>query len=177
MANPNFCVQHQQKWFKTSKMKGYAHPIKDENGEDTGEWCNKPKEEEEKAPTRAPARDNTTNSSIEQQVAIKAIVELWIHDRIGENSQLANTAESWIMSKLSNWSSMGEVAKEAPDEPMINKLQLELIQKLAKEKGYTPANAVAIMVRKFNVAQSKALTQADAEAFIKILERGQYLEA
>lgn len=36
-----FCEQHQTKWFKTGKMKTYAHPVKGANGETTG-WCNMP---------------------------------------------------------------------------------------------------------------------------------------
>ena len=34
------CPVHGVDFFKKGRMKGYAHPIKDERGEDTGEWCN-----------------------------------------------------------------------------------------------------------------------------------------
>lgn len=46
----HWCKEHQTVWFKKGKMKGYAHPIKDESGEDTSEWCNEPKSEEESKP-------------------------------------------------------------------------------------------------------------------------------
>ena len=36
----HFCGIHKTEFFKRGKMRGFAHPIKDENGEDTGEWCN-----------------------------------------------------------------------------------------------------------------------------------------
>jgi len=39
----HWCFKHSTEFFKKGKMKGYAHPIKDANGETTG-WCN---EEEE----------------------------------------------------------------------------------------------------------------------------------
>jgi hypothetical protein len=40
----HYCPIHQTQFFKRGKMTNYAHPIKDENGEDTGEWCNEIKE-------------------------------------------------------------------------------------------------------------------------------------
>lgn len=41
----HWCKEHQTAWFHKGRMKGYAHPIKDENGEDTREWCNEPESE------------------------------------------------------------------------------------------------------------------------------------
>ena len=41
----HYCPIHETPFFKKGNMKGYAHPIKDEAGEDTGEWCNEPKED------------------------------------------------------------------------------------------------------------------------------------
>jgi len=38
----HWCSVHKTPFFKRGKMKGYAHPIKDENGE-TGEWCSEDK--------------------------------------------------------------------------------------------------------------------------------------
>jgi len=46
MAKTHYCVKHETIFFKKGKMKGYAHPIFDENGEPTGEWCNEPQEKE-----------------------------------------------------------------------------------------------------------------------------------
>jgi len=120
-------------------------------------------------------RDNTTNMSIESQVAVKAITELWIAGKLKDNSNLVKAAENWLASKLSYWSSIGEI-EETPVEPKANKLQLAKIQALAKEKGYTPENAIAIMVREYKVASSKELTQEQAEDFINILTEGKFLE-
>jgi len=40
MAEGHYCSIHNTTFFKKGKMRGYAHPIKDEAGEDTGQWCN-----------------------------------------------------------------------------------------------------------------------------------------
>lgn len=37
----HWCEQHRTIFFKRGQMKGYAHPIKDNNGQTTG-WCNEP---------------------------------------------------------------------------------------------------------------------------------------
>lgn len=43
----HWCSVHKTPFFKKGKMKNYAHMIKDENGEDTGEWCNESKSQTE----------------------------------------------------------------------------------------------------------------------------------
>ena len=40
----HWCKEHGVAFFKKGNMKGYAHPILDENGDATG-WCNEPKEQ------------------------------------------------------------------------------------------------------------------------------------
>jgi len=53
----HWCAIHKTPFFKRGKMKTYAHPIKDEFGEETGEWCNEgkaePAQESKEAPTEA----------------------------------------------------------------------------------------------------------------------------
>ena len=39
----NWCSEHETEWFKSHKMKSYAHPIKDETGITSG-WCERPKD-------------------------------------------------------------------------------------------------------------------------------------
>ena len=39
---PHWCAIHETRFFMRGKMKAYAHPIKDEVGNDVGEWCNEP---------------------------------------------------------------------------------------------------------------------------------------
>jgi len=39
----HYCKIHETVFFKKGKMPGYAHPVKNDNGETIG-WCNEPKE-------------------------------------------------------------------------------------------------------------------------------------
>lgn len=97
MSDTHYCVKHQTVWFKKGKMKRYAHPIKDESGEDTSEWCNEPKSEgASKAPE--PSRSGSTNDSIESQVAFKGMVELWIADKLGDKAK--ETTVNWAMARI-----------------------------------------------------------------------------
>ena len=41
----HYCKLHGTQFFMKGKMKSHAHPIKDENGNDTGEWCHEHKEQ------------------------------------------------------------------------------------------------------------------------------------
>ena len=86
----HYCSKHGKVFFKKGKMRGYAHPIQDENGEDTGEWCNEDAEEVAKLPAQKPISPplqegeptpeqlrpfDPTRKSIERQTALKASVE------------------------------------------------------------------------------------------------------
>lgn len=42
----HWCKEHKQPFFKKGNMKGFAHPILDDDGEPTGDWCNEPKKEQ-----------------------------------------------------------------------------------------------------------------------------------
>jgi len=87
----HFCKEHKQVFFKRGKMKGYAHPILDAEGEPTGEWCNEPtleedgkpkagrsygKSQEELLQTRQLAE--AQNRSIQAQTALNRAVEIHI---------------------------------------------------------------------------------------------------
>jgi len=184
----HWCKEHQTVWFKKGKMKGYAHPIKDAEGEDTDKWCNEPKEEAEEKP--APKRDSSTNASIEAQVAVKAVVELIVASKIDAQSPEVQATRNWIMSKLGNWSSMGSPPeteyesaskgflgdKKESQEPMSTKEQRAKILSTYKERGYTDSLALSVMIRHYTVSESKKLTKKQASEFIKTLESGKHLE-
>ncbi|KKM95078.1 hypothetical protein LCGC14_1191790 [marine sediment metagenome] len=93
------CTQHDTDFFKTPRMKRYAHPVVDEYGEDviddeTGKqvWCNKPKqdmgameesakaghlvEEAKKLGGVVVSETLSKDVSIAKAVALKASVEL-----------------------------------------------------------------------------------------------------
>ncbi len=98
----NFCGDHQVPFFKKGRMKGFAHPIVDAEGKDTGQWCNMPEGEtptevqrtqpptkvekvykEAKIPKSSAMssedwerKDAKTRKSIERQTALNNAVEL-----------------------------------------------------------------------------------------------------
>ncbi len=83
----NFCKEHRQEWFKRGKMKGFAHPMLDEDGNPTGEWCNKPKDSpvesvhedknpEAKMPGERFTQDPEKQRSIERQTSIQMAIDL-----------------------------------------------------------------------------------------------------
>ena len=89
MAAGHYCKIHKTPFFKTAKMTGYAHPIKDGEGKTIG-WCNEDAKEVAKLPPQNPERPplqkdeptseqlkpfDPTRKSIERQTALKASVE------------------------------------------------------------------------------------------------------
>ncbi len=89
----NWCKEHKAAWFKKGNMKGFAHPVLDDNGEPTGQWCNKPKESEsvESGPSQGKSgmtpeqwneRDRTTRQSIHRQSASQRGVDILVQRMI-----------------------------------------------------------------------------------------------
>jgi len=74
-AQEHWCEEHQTKFFMKGKMKSYAHPVKDANGNDTGEWCHEHKEQP--ASIKEPEPEPTVK--IPEQVE-KLAEELWPPD-------------------------------------------------------------------------------------------------
>ena len=60
----HWCKEHQTVFFKKGAMKGYAHPILDEEGEKTGGWCN---EKAEAITEKPPANPKISVSDIERR--------------------------------------------------------------------------------------------------------------
>ncbi len=88
-----WCKEHKTLWFKKGNMKGYAHPVLDENGEpekdENGKpvWCNEPKHETTEQPPQKEAipqmtkedwgeKDRITRKSIERQKSLELAVEI-----------------------------------------------------------------------------------------------------
>ena len=123
----NFCVEHQVVWFKKGKMRGFAHPLEDANGEIIG-WCNKPQElpppqgsdkllpehqaminkarEEARRTMGGPAKAepiDKRSQSIEQQVAIKEIGECWRVGKFGDDSDEVVAYRLWLLNQISDF--------------------------------------------------------------------------
>ncbi|NQT48678.1 MAG: hypothetical protein HQ578_06855 [Chloroflexi bacterium] len=50
----HWCSVHGVEFFKRGKMRSFGHPIKDENGEDTGDWCHERSDPPKATATAAP---------------------------------------------------------------------------------------------------------------------------
>ncbi len=179
----HYCKEHDTVFFKKGKMKGYAHPIVDDEGENTGEWCNEEEVEETKEPKKEPKGESKTTesplrqASIEAQNAFTGVVNLMVCGIIKKEDALAQTALNYASSKLSHWASQGEPGEPAvAAEPMATEKQLKMIYAVSKEKGYTPELALAIMTREFGVSSSKALTKSQASEFIELMNKGEFLD-
>ena len=83
----HYCVIHGCEFFKTEKMRGYAHPIKD--GDELLGWCNEKATPDtlQEQPPRAPLKPDPTRVSIERQTSLKAATDLAI-------AQLQNGTET-----------------------------------------------------------------------------------
>jgi hypothetical protein len=87
----HWCAEHKTVFFKKGRMKGYAHPIKDANGNDTGEWCNEP--EAAPAPQATPGKpfepaiNREKQASIEQQNARTNLTQLAIAGLLDEGEK------------------------------------------------------------------------------------------
>lgn len=187
----HWCKDHKTVWFKKGKMKGYAHPILDDDGGETGQWCNESEETTEKAPERT-QRGASTDDSIELQVIYKGAPELEEAIKKNPNSQFLLSVRNWATSKLSKWASMGEVkeyesetkgflgdkeSKEISALPMVQLGQIERIKRAAQRYKDNTEAYLKVMKDAYQMTDYKKLNQLQAEDFIKRLESGEGLKA
>lgn len=112
--NEHWCSIHKTGFFMKGKMKSYAHPIKDANGKDTGEWCH----EETKKP-EAPATPN--------QPGVPPEPINW--DNKGENQAELSASDAQI-------NEMKEIVKaQGLDQAQIDLCAQATIGKTFKRKG------------------------------------------
>ena len=109
----NWCSEHNVAFFKKGGMRGYAHPIQDENGEDTGEWCNEdakevaklepqeavtpPLQKDEPTPEQLKPFD-PTRTSIERQTSLKSAIE-WCIAKVQSGEKL-KTFDVLVVAKV-----------------------------------------------------------------------------
>ena len=183
----HYCNEHGVKFFKTPKMKGYAHPIEgeeDENGKQS--WCNEPKEETPsdtpaKSKSSPPKRDSSTNDSIEQQKAIMEIGEDWRAGKLDDKDSLVATYKNWIMSKLSYWSSMGNIEPEYESatkgflgdknpETKVEKPTEEQRKRLSSAiNQYGTKEAKELLIERWQTNKTEHLSSEQMEDFIEQL--------
>jgi len=91
----HWCKEHQMTWFKKGKMKGYAHPILDEDGEPTGEWCNEPKSEIKEKPA-SPTYKGRDEDKVDRRTFVMEIGEDWRAGKRKDNDVLVITREAYL---------------------------------------------------------------------------------
>ncbi len=195
----NWCSEHKTAWFKKGKMKGFAHPILDDEGNPTGEWCNKPEEESkaksgEKYQPRPSGHTPEERASIENQVRAKIIAELWISKTLDRDSVLVHKLIDWLnaLGEISiSQAKISPVSKEAipttPPQPKgvvtattgaekqgeeVIHITVKDLVDIAKEKGYDSSNVTAIIVRHFKKAKASELNQEQIDWLYNQLKDG-----
>lgn len=156
----HYCLEHKTPYFKKGAMKRFAHPIKDEDGNDTGKWCNEPEgqaEKQEKPFTYSPEK----SASIETQVAVKATVDCWVAGKFKDTDEEVVRLRKWILAHL------GEVKPAAPavkdtTKPVVYADKTQLEQLTALHKQY-PGEIEKLKVK---YGFQKKLTKANAGKLI-----------
>ena len=102
MTGEHYCEKHATKFFKTTKMSGYAHPIKDKDDNLIG-WCNEDAEEVAKLEPR-PMPDVPLQEE-EEPVTDEMTKADWANkDRIKQHSierqKALAEAVNWCIAKL-----------------------------------------------------------------------------
>lgn len=182
----HYCKEHQTAWFKKGKMKNYAHPVKDEQGEDTGEWCNEPEGGAKPEGSKPPKPDDMSKgdwaekdmihrSSIEAQTAFKGVIELIVAKVVSKDDPLGQTALNYAMSKLGNWSSQGgETPKPRDEGKTLSKQSLKALADVALGQKYAPTNVTAIIMNEFGKGKASELTDKEGLELQEILIEGKY---
>jgi len=137
----HYCKTHGVVWFKKGKMKGYAHPIKDGEGETIG-WCNEDAKEVAKLEpqpsdnvlpehqgvidkARREVATSPREQSIEQQVAIKEIGEDWRAGKLKDNDPLVVGYLIWLIDRLNFEEAKGETTQSNKDSQIAHQPQDE----------------------------------------------------
>ena len=172
----HYCEEHGVKFFKTAKMKTYAHTIE---GTEPTEWCN----EQEGGAIPAPSsemskkdwsdKDQAKRDSIEAQNAYTGVVQMMVSGVLVDTNGLFQSAMNYAASKLGKWASQGVVESKSV-EGLATTDQLKRIFATAKEKKYDTTEATAIMMRLYDTPSSKKLTKKQADEFIQVMVDGKY---
>ncbi len=184
----HYCEEHQTAYFKRGKMKGFAHPIEDENGNPTGQWCNegavvevgnepnteKGEQAERKPQRQTPTAPDAKSRSIERQVALKASVELAVAKIIPPTDILAKaeTFYGFIAGEITvDVIKVAESIIKPPVQSLGTKEGDEFAIWLAEnmpKKGWKPQNALAWVNRN---AATSGFTPIKAETLESLVSQ------
>jgi len=133
----HYCEEHQTEWFKRGKMRNYAHPITDKEGNQlySGEgkplWCSEPEAEPSPQPLQSVSspikaetpqvrvRDDATRVSIERQKALDISKDWAIALLESGKKDLSGTSIIQLAKAFENYLNTGNV----PDSPLVKEVQ------------------------------------------------------
>jgi len=120
----HYCQLHKTVFFKKGRMKGYAHPILDENGKPTGEWCN---EGEAKAQEEGKEESQAEPSDVQPEM-LGFIDKAWLREQLNilQSKKLSAWTNRNLLSYLNNIT--GQQSEKVADAvKLLNKEQAEAL--------------------------------------------------
>ena len=169
----HWCKEHGVAFFKKGNMKGYAHPIVNENGESTGKWCNEPKEQAEKPQKQwiPSGKSPEERISIERQKSADIAFQ-----HIGNNETIEITlarAElifQWIHNGMNTVADVvKETSTETPKPKPATPATAEQKKQLAEFEKKRPGRIAEIM-KEQGLTRELTKTQANIVQTILITE-------
>ena len=136
----HWCAKHKVGFFKKGNMKSYAHPVTDENGTKTGEWCNEPEPKKEAAKKEQAAEasegvtPDTEPENTDEEVIASPIDMEWFKEHLDilQSKKLASWTNSEVMKYLT--SVTGKEADSVTNAVAgLTKEQAELFTKKVKD--------------------------------------------
>ncbi len=126
----HWCDIHKTKFFKTEKMSGYAHPVKDAGGETTA-WCNEDAQEVARLPTQSKDKVlpehqevidgakrsisfDPTRKSIERQTSLKSATD-WCIAKLQGGQDIKTTELITVASLFESYLENGIQVKKKVD--------------------------------------------------------------
>lgn len=138
----HWCSTHKTPFFKKGKMKSYAHPIKDEAGKDTGEWCYEHKEEvntgeqefedlDKSEPKPEPEILIPSEAKTSAPKKLGFIEGQWFRETLAKIQN--NKGDAWSDDKLLNYLTQSYKVEATTIEGAINKLSKEAADHFVKK--------------------------------------------
>ena len=147
----HWCKEHGVAFFKKGNMKGWAHPIVDENGESTGKWCNEPKEQTQTGGLKADISQRFNRGKSEEELelsrrsfALSYAKDLVVAHEENKENILARAKEfyDWLKNEPTEPKESSKPASPATAEQKKQLAEFEKkrpgrIAEIMKEQGFT----------------------------------------
>jgi len=145
-ASDHFCKEHKTQWFMTGKMKSFAHPVKDENGNEVKEngktvWC-------QESASHPGTRHVENPPPPVQQVSPPA----------------GNPTPSEIAADFAKLKSQSGTSTIYPTDPATIKTQTDLMKAANKDFKLQPDD----LLKELNLAKWSDMRETPSAAYIRI---------